>query len=157
MKRSKLPTSHLIIKANTRAEYDPINYAIIHITAEWLEWLRHRLTTIETYLAPVDFHCFSYWDSPMGYFYIADHLINKYDLMPRHEDQAFISLEDGDLEVFCPAENRLEAQQLITRGGIAHFKAYAYGSGEEYWTEEFNLHRLLKQCSVIFSDEKSVS
>lgn len=148
----------MLIKANTRAENDPINYAIIHITADWLEWVRHRLTTIETYLAPVDFHCFSYWDSPMGYFYVADHFINKYDLMPRHEDQAYITLEDLDLEVICRAENRLEAQQLlITRAGIAHFKAYAFGSGEEYWTDEFNLHQLLKECSKTSVHEMSVS
>lgn len=145
MKRSNQPTAYILIKANTQAEYDMINYAIIHIDTKWQTLIRKRLNCIEQFCEDSAFRCFSYWDAPVGYYYITDQQIYEQDLMPLHEDQVFVTLDPDELDLLELPENRLEAQQLlITRGGIAHFSAYASGSGEEYWTEKFNLNRLIK-------------
>ena len=158
MKRAKQPTPYLLIKANTRADYDPINYAIIQLSPEWLELVSYRLYTIEEFYAGQDFHCLSYWDAPLGYFHIPDHQILEHDLMPAHQDQSFITLESAELDGLQWQGNRLEAQQLlITKAGIAHFKAYAYGSREEYWTEEFNLNRLIRPYQKSLARESAAS
>ena len=145
MKLSKQPTAYILIKASTRADYDPINYALIHMDTQWQKLIRKRLKCIEQFCEGSAFHCFSYWDAPIGYYLITDQQILEQDLMPPHRDQVFVTLDLAELDLLQVPENRLEAQQLlITRQGIAHFKAYAFGSGEEYWTEEFNLNRLIK-------------
>ena len=78
--------------------------------------------------------------------------------MPAHQDQSFITLEAAELDALQRQGNRLEAQQLlITKGCIAHFKAYAYGSGEEYWTEEFNLNRLIRPYQKSLARESAAS
>lgn len=145
MKRAKQPTPYLLIKANNRSGYDPVNFALVHITPEWLKFLSLNLQAIRQFRASKAFHCFSYWDAPLGYYYISDQEIAAKGIMLPHEDQAFIKLEAGEPALWVPPEDKLEAEQLlITTAGIAHYKAYARGTGAEYWTAEFNLIRLMK-------------
>lgn len=146
MKRSKKPTPYLLIKANTMADFDPTNYAIIHIDQEWLDFVHLILQSIEQYKPTKAFHCFSYWDAPLGYYHITEQVIAAHDLMPAGEDKAFIQLDAAELAQLQGPEDEMEAQQLlITENGIAHYKGYAKWVGTLYWTEEFNLKRLVAQ------------
>ena len=150
MKPSKQPTPHFLIKAHTHADYDPINFAIIHITPEWLMLLSYRLSIIKDFHLVRDFNCFSYWDSALGYFHLDKAQVSEQQLLDPYDDQGFIMLEPGELDALPEAENRLEAQQLlITKDGIGRFEAYAKHTDEKYWTAEFNLKRLLKHYNEL--------
>ena len=145
MKRSKQATEFLLIRAQSRAD-DPVNFAIVQRTSEWLEQISFRLLAVDGFYTNRDFHCVCYWDAPFGYYHIPEEQIRDLSLMEPHEDHAFISLKVGDLENFGRPKYKLEAHQLsITRAGIAHFKAFAFGSGAAYWTQEFNLKRMLSK------------
>ena len=145
MKRSKQATEFLLIRAQSRAD-DPVNFAILQCTAAWLQQISYRLIAIDEFCTSRDFHCVCYWDAPLGYYYISEQQIRDLGILEPYEDQAFISLKLGDLENLGRPKYKLEAHQLsITRGGIAHFKAFAFGSGAAYWTQEFNLNRLISK------------
>lgn len=147
MKRSKKITPHLLIRARSRAD-DPVNFAIISLTPEWRELISYRLYTIEEFYTNKDFHCVSYWEAPLGFYYIPEQQVRDQGLMQAQEDLALVVLEPGELELFELPVNKLEAHQLlITKDGIAHYKAYAHGTGEAYWTAEFNLKRFIGEST----------
>ncbi len=143
MKRSKQITPHLLLRAKCHAD-DPVNFAIVSLTPEWKEMISYRLYTIEEFYTSKDFHCLSYWEAPLGFYYIPEQQVLEQGFIQAHEDLAFVILEPGDLELFELPVNKLEAHQLlITKEGIAHYRAYAHGTGEAYWTMEINLKRFI--------------
>lgn len=145
MKRSKNATEFLLVRAQSWAD-DPVNFAIVQCSPAWLHQISHRLSAIDDVCTNKDFHCVCYWDAPLGYYYIGAEQVYDQGLIEAHEDHAFIIPKLGDLEPLTRPKYKLEGQQLsITRGGIAHFKAFGFGNGVAYWTHEFNLNRILSK------------
>ncbi|WP_316788849.1 hypothetical protein [Pedobacter frigoris] len=144
MKRSKVPTPHILIKANTTSVWDEITFAIIHTSEDWKALMAERLADISQFKSDGSFYAHIYWDAQLDYFTGAK-LSNLFDkILRRHEDYIFIRLEPEEEYSLARQVNKLDAHQLfITKNGIAHYKAYGKNTGEEYWTEEFNLYRLI--------------
>ncbi len=54
-------------------------------------------------------------------------------------------LDENELENYPVPENRLDAYQLIiTKYGTAQFKAYGKHTGEEFYTEDFDISLFVK-------------
>ncbi|TKC59100.1 hypothetical protein FBD94_16305 [Pedobacter hiemivivus] len=143
MKRSRKPTEHILIKANTTSDWDRVEFAIIYATASWKALIQTRLQAISQFKADKDFNCHSFWDRSISYYNSPDRRIAK-GILGRHEDWAYITFTPEEELTFMHPENQIEAHQLlITANGIAHYKAYAKHTDESYWTEEFNLNKLM--------------
>ncbi|WP_316793955.1 hypothetical protein [Pedobacter frigoris] len=144
MKRSKVPTPYILIKASTTSKWDEVTFAIICTSDHWKALMNQRLEAISQFKTNRDFYCHVYWDAPLGYYTgtMPTNLLDK--ILRRHEDYIFITLEPGEEITLAKPINKLDVHQLfITRNGIAHYKAYGKYTGEEFRTEEFNLNRLV--------------
>jgi hypothetical protein len=142
MKRSIKPTAYILIKASTNIEWDPIDFAIIHLTALFKDTMRLRLANVIQFKGDDSFHNLTYWDSPSGYYCNSKNGTAK--ILRQDEDWCFVSLDADDEQTFAVPENQLQAHQLmITKHGYANFKAYSKHTGEEYWTEWFSINQIL--------------
>jgi hypothetical protein len=146
MKRSKTPTQHILIKANTRSSWESIEFAVIHLTESWKALIASRLQAIEQFKADVDFNCHSFWDASISYYKSpgASELVKE--ILPPHDDWAYVTMSSETERTFQHPNNPLDGHQLlITANGIAQYKAYGKNTHKEYWTEEFNLKKLFNK------------
>lgn len=146
MKRSKVPTPYMLIKANTSSKWDEVSFAIIHISDEWKVRMKERLVAISQFKADKVFCAHVYWEAPLGYYIgtMPGNLLEK--ILKRHEDHIFINLEFEEEKAFDKPINKLGAHQIfITRHGIAHYKAYGTHTRDQFATEEFNLIKLINE------------
>jgi hypothetical protein len=144
MKRSKKPTEYIIIKANTNSEWDSVEFVIIHLSPEWLELTKRRLAAIKEFKENdgLNHHC--YWDAPLGYYNSPPGQNLSKKIFPKYDDWAFITLDPEEENTLPVPENSLDAHQLmITKNGIVQYKAYGKHTSEEFWTEEFNLLKVI--------------
>ncbi|SDJ49493.1 hypothetical protein SAMN04487898_10382 [Pedobacter sp. ok626] len=149
MKRSRKPTEHVLIKANSSSDSDRVEFAIIYATASWKALIKSRLEAIGKFKADENFSCHSFWDASLSYYKTADHGALMKEILSSHEDWAYVTLSPEEERTFQHPENQQEAHQLlITANGIAHFKAYAKHTFEVYWTEEFNLNKLMARPRI---------
>ncbi|SMD16924.1 hypothetical protein [Pedobacter nyackensis] len=145
MKRSKNPTQHILIKANTSSAWESIEFAIIYLTESWKVLIASRLQAIEQFKTDNDFNCHIFWDASIRFYNSPGtrELVNEI-LFP-HDDWAYVTLSPETERTFQHPNNPLQAHQLlITANGIAQYKAYEKRTNKEYWTEEFNLKKLLR-------------
>ena len=146
MKKSRKPTEHVLIKANTKGVWDSAEFAIIYITASWKALIQSRLQAISQFNTDDDFNYHSFWDASINYFSSPDKRSLTKVILSAHEDWAYVTLTPDVELTFRHPRNQLEAHQLlITANGIAHFKAYGKHPCEEYWTEEFDLNKLINK------------
>nr|WP_068886615.1 hypothetical protein [Pedobacter panaciterrae] len=144
MKRSRKPTDQIIIKANIRSKIYTVEFAILRISPEWVGLTNQRLAAIKNFEAGFCVYNYSFWHSPLRFYKSPIGQNFPVKILPKYEDWAFITLgleEENTLSVIetCPGAHQL----IITKDGIAHFRAHGRHSGEEFWTEEFNLYKLI--------------
>lgn len=145
MKRSEQPTPHIMILADSASEWDNCDFAIIHITEEWQNVMRRRLTKLERFADDDDFCSLRYWDSPVG-FYQNNHEkkngIPK-DLLKEDEVWCFITFDEGEPDDLILPENRLSTFMLtVYQHETAMYNASGKHTGEEFWTEAFDINQL---------------
>jgi hypothetical protein len=144
MKRSKKPTNQIMIKANIRSNFYTVEFAILRISPDWVELTNQRLAAIENFEVGFCIHNHSFWHSPITFCKspVGENLPSK--ILPKYEDWAFITLDTEEENTLPTVETGSGAHQfIITKDGIAHFKAHGRHMGEEFWTEEFNLYKLI--------------
>jgi len=144
MKRSRKPTEDIIIKANIRSDFYTVEFAILKISQGWVELTNQRLAAIKNFEAGFSIHNHSFWHSPLKFYKspLGQNLPVK--ILPKYEDWAFITLNAEEENTLPVIETGSGAHQfIITKDGISHFRAHGRHSGEEFWTEEFNLYKLM--------------
>ncbi|TKC08541.1 hypothetical protein [Pedobacter frigoris] len=145
MKRSKVPTPYILIKASTTSKWDEVTFAIIHLTTDWISRMAERVAAVSQFKANKEFFCQVYWDAPLGYYTgtLPGSLLDK--ILRRHEDYIYITLEAVEESTLPRPVNKLDVHQLfVTKNGIAHYRGYNRYTGEEFRTEEFNLSKLIQ-------------
>ena len=144
MKRSKKPTEYVMIKASTTSNEDAVEFAILHISPKWIELTLQRLVAISEFKANMglNHHCF--WDEPIGYYSNPAGKDLSKKIFPKHDDWAFITLDPAEINALPIPKTSLNAHQfMITKDGIAHYKAYSKYSKERFETVQFNLLKLI--------------
>jgi len=143
MKAPSKISTHLLIRAQSHTD-DPVNFAIISLSPEWKERTATRFHSITEFDTDKDHNWVGYWESPIVYFHLPEMHVLEEGLLSAGEDHGIVVLDPGDLESFAAPLNKLEGHQfLITKQGIGHYVAYANGTGEKYWTAEFDVRRFL--------------
>jgi len=144
MKRSKKATNHILIKAYTRSNLSTVEFAILKISPKWFDLANQRLVAIKDFKEGICIHSHSFWHSPLNFYKnpVDERLPDK--ILPKYEDLAFIILDPEEENTLPLVETGYGPHELIiTKNGIAHFKAHGRYIGEVFLTEEFNLYKLI--------------
>lgn len=141
MKTTSQPTDTILIKAHTSSECDECYFAIIHCRKEWKEILRKHLEAVQSFANDLSFFLLSFFDTSVN-FYRAD---DEIDTLLQDKDWAFVELIDEEQEKFSVPESQMDTYCLsVHKGGMAHFLAYGKSTGEDFWTEDFDIRSLFK-------------
>lgn len=149
MKLSDKPTEYVLLKAGTDSEWDNCNFAIIHITEEWKKEQARRLKAVQPFTDDYFFHSLRYYDTAFD-FYVADEDDNP-NLVKwlTEKSMAFVEIDAEEFETLTEPENRLDCYRLVIyRTGTAMCIAYGKHTGEEFYTEEFPLNKLIEHTQV---------
>ncbi|NRF40702.1 hypothetical protein [Pedobacter foliorum] len=144
MKKSRKPTNHVMIKAYTRSKFNNVQFAILHISENWAELINEHLEAIRDFKQDFYVRSHVFWCTPLKFCEnpVGERLPEK--ILPRLEDWAFITLGPEEEKTLPELESDVGYHELIiTKHGIAHYKAHGGHLGEVFLTEEFNLYKLL--------------
>ncbi|KKO89191.1 hypothetical protein AAW12_24005 [Sphingobacterium sp. Ag1] len=144
MKLSDTPTKHFIIEANTYSEFDCCDYAIVHISDEWITTQKNRIASLKT-----DFPCREYTYETFEDFSVNFHMddceiiTNTLDLL-EDKKYSFIELETEELQLLSAPQEQLASKKLILYKSFeGHYVANGMETGEEFWTAEFPLKEII--------------
>lgn len=93
MKKSAIPTPHILVKAFTTSEWDSCDFAIIHITEEWKTEMANRIKLLEPLIDTRGFFNLSFWDAPEGYYLYSPEL-EASSLLASGEDWCYVITDD---------------------------------------------------------------
>jgi hypothetical protein len=143
MKISEQPTNHILVKAYTDSEWDSCDFAIVNCGEKWAEHVAKRLDAVAQFHDDNDFLSSNYWDSRAEFYVSKDDRIE--DLLPDGKDWAFVELEEGEETTFCTPENRLDCWKMVVyKGGCGRYQARGKHSGEEFYTAEFPVGKIVE-------------
>lgn len=146
MKISNKPTECILVKANTSSEWDNCEFAIIHLSKQWKKTQAERLKWIsplqdKSYLCSLTFR-----DTDIDFYVVDEQTPFEIEQLLNGKEWTFIELDEQEQETFSLTENKLDCYRLIIQpNGLGYYRAYGKHTGEEFWTEEFSLTRLIQQ------------
>lgn len=150
MKRSKLPTEYIAIKADTKSDWDQCNLAILNITPEWLKIIDDRIKLLDAVKKDLSFYSMVYWDAPDGYFVLPKQELEE--IFEQRNSWEYITLKDGELDVLSIPESQLDTDMMFMNvAGQVHFMCYGKHTGEEYSTECIDMKAVLNHYTNIFN------
>jgi hypothetical protein len=155
MKRSIIPTNHILINAHSTIDLCIDYFGIIYLPESFRVILQQCLDTLDLFISDKSFHNLSYWDSSCQFYCDQETELYVDTVIPTGKDWAFIDLEpEEEQSLFVPKE-ALEAHQfVITKNGYANFKALSKYTNEVYMTETISIKELLNYY-VSKSDDTS--
>lgn len=144
MKRSIIPTNHILINAHSTIDLCIDYFAIIYLPESFRAILQQRLYTLELFTSDTSFHNLSYWDSYCQFYCDQETKLYTETVIPTGNDWAFIDLEPGEEQSLFAPKEALEAHQLlIYKNGYSNFKALSKYTTEVYMTETISIKELL--------------
>ncbi len=147
MKTSEHDPTHILLRAGSHSEWDNCGFALINCSG-WQERIGKWLSANESFPAPEGFISFRYHDNSVDFYVSQDG--EQEDLLGE-EDWTFVRVEEGEEEKLTRPENRLEAASLVLYpGGSGFYKSYGKYSGEEFYTVEIPLKKIIEKMSRYF-------
>jgi hypothetical protein len=155
MKRSIIPTNHILINTHSTIDLCIDYFAIIYLPKSFRVILQQRLETLDILTSDKSFHNLSYWDSSCQFYCDQESKLYTDKIIIPNDEWAFIDLEPGEEQSLFVPKEALEAHQfVITKNGYANFKALSKYTNEVYMTETISIKELLN-CYVSESDDTS--
>ncbi|MDE3183195.1 MAG: hypothetical protein KGM16_07235 [Bacteroidota bacterium] len=143
MKLSDKATAYLLVKANTNSEWDDCNFALIHITDEWKKEQQQRIAFLTYLQGNYHFQSVNYYDTAVDFYKKGEDDQPDIETMLADKEWGFVELDHEEQEAFTVPENRMDCYRLVLRSnGTAYYTACGKHTGEEFWTEEFDLNIL---------------
>ena len=68
MKTTSNITDYVLVKADTKSEWDYCHFAIIHCTKEWKEHLQQRLKAVQSIENEIGFASLNFYDSSVDFY-----------------------------------------------------------------------------------------
>lgn len=148
MKNSDKPTGYILVEAETNGEFDTCDFAIIHITEDWRQYMWQHLQLLESVKHGKEFHSLSFWATTMS-FYVFSEKIDK-EILPEVATWGFIELAPGELDELEEVNNELCAHELqISKFGDGIYQAYGEQGNATFYTEPFRIADILEQLQTI--------
>lgn len=152
MKSSNNATAYILVKANTNSEWDNCEFAIIHLSNDWKEEQTLRLELVKPLQGNYHFSSMNFYDTAVDFFGTDEDDTPNIEEMLNDKEWVFVELDEGEQETFIEPEIPLDCYRLILRAnGTAYYSAYGKHTGEEFWTEEFDLNEI---CSLLSKEDE---
>ncbi|WP_459187001.1 hypothetical protein ACGE0T_12680 [Parabacteroides sp. APC149_11_2_Y6] len=146
MKTSDKPTKQILIKANTGSEWDCCEFALIHISEQWMKQQAERLEAIKPLTSDSSFQSTRYYTNSVEFYQSGDNGNLDIEQLLSGKDWVFVELEEDEQDRHTPPENSLDFYKIVIyRDGNARFEAFGKHTNEEFWTNEFPLQQLTEQ------------
>jgi hypothetical protein len=141
MKATTQPTANILIRAYTNSDWDECQFAIIHCDKEWKETMKNRVECVQPFSNDYNFCCLKYYDTSVDFYRTDEEDIEE---LLQDKEWVFVELNEDEQETFLVPENGLDTYSIsIYRTGTAKFSACGKHTGEDFWTEEFNLKSIM--------------
>lgn len=144
MKTTSNITDFMLVKADTKSEWDNCHFALIHCTEEWRERMKQRLNSLQSVESEYGFVSLNYYDTSVDFYRTDESGQNKINRILEEKDWSFVELEENEQETFLVPENRLDLYHLsFYQYGTAIYTAHGKHSGDEFFTAEFPVSDIL--------------
>lgn len=146
MKRAEQATEYIFLRVYTNSEWDYCEFSLVQISSEWCKIMEERIRAIESFKDDLSLYCHTYLEEPVGFFETPDDLDYSYaeTILNKGEAWTFVSLDKDEIETFLYPESSLGACELVLlKDGSAHFSVLGKHTGEEFWTDSFDIHQIL--------------
>lgn len=147
MKRSKIATRHIIVRAETNSKWDHIEFAIVGTDLFTDNQMLSRLEILKSLRLDPLFSSITYDEQPYGFWAHPgpkDEWVDQY----LRDDRiwSYVQMDEEEMDRFEEPENRLCYHQLVlTSHGEFYFKATGKHTGESFWTTALPISLLLNQ------------
>ncbi|MGY4385961.1 hypothetical protein ACVWYN_003009 [Pedobacter sp. UYP24] len=147
MKKSKIPTPYILIKAYTDSEWDKCNFAIFHITDEWKSNMENRVKLLKPLLDTKDFYSMAFMDVVVGYFKFritgrskVSSKLNAASVFTNDEDWCYVDANPNMIKVLTRTLSQQHAHKFVLlTDNSGYYTSTGNHNGEEFWTEDFKL------------------
>lgn len=149
MNISPTPTRHILIKAQTNAEYDTCSSAIILINDKWMEKQQIRSNAAMQFKEDNYFASLAFRNSMIEF--LSDNNERVEELLKRisiaEQQWCYLEVTEEEIEDLEKPENRIEAYQIkFDQYNCAFYSAYAKNDGQiEFWTADFPVLTIIQE------------
>ena len=144
MNISKIPTTHLLVRAYTNSDWDSCHFALITLTEQWLEKVKNVAQQVATLKSDPDFVNLSFYEVRTDFYTLSDEEQSDLSFL-EERTWAFVELTEEELASFNTPESRLDIyRSVFTRYDDFYIKAYGKYSSDEYWTDDIRFDELFK-------------
>lgn len=155
MKTTDKATAYILVKADTNSEWDFCDFAIIHITADWKKEQAKRLEAIKPFEEDYTLLSMNYYDTAVDFYRIGDVDHPDIEELLAGKEWVFVELAEDEHKNLAVPDQSLDCYRLaVHRSGTATYKAYGKHTGEEFWTEDFDLKILCNPITAETEIEK---
>lgn len=138
-------TEYILVKANTNSEWDYCEFAIVPLSEQWKKEQTKRIELVTPLKGDFYFQSMAFYDTAVVFYMTAEDQQPNIEEMLGDKEWVFVELEIRELETFTVLESHLDCYRLVLYSdGTAYYTAYGKYTGEEFWTEQFSLHQLIK-------------
>lgn len=146
MKIANTNTKHILIKAHTNSDWDTCDFAIIQIDEAWKKELKKRLKLVEFIDDMPNLVSVLFRDSAVNFYATNEDDTPHIDTLLGDKNWQFVSLENNETNNFNTPTSTLNLYQMVVcKGGYAYFQAFGKHTGEEFYTDDFNLNTLIEK------------
>ncbi|MDY3362799.1 hypothetical protein JSO61_003030 [Riemerella anatipestifer] len=149
MKKSHTPTRHILVRAYTGSEWDSCDFAIITISQGWKEQQAQRLKVLDNIENDDCFLSVNYRDTFVDFYKttqpkLTEEPTSNLESLLGDTDWTFVELGHKEQEQFSAPQSTLNCYRLkLDRYGNIYYTAHGKHTGEEFWTAEMELTKIL--------------
>ncbi|MDO4229047.1 MAG: hypothetical protein Q4C98_04470 [Capnocytophaga sp.] len=146
MKIANKNTKHILLKAYTTSDWDTCDFAILRIDEAWKKELRKRLKLVEFIDDMSNFASVLFRDSVVSFYATDEDDMPHIDTLLGDKNWQFVTFENNETNLFNTPTSTLNLYQMVVcKGGYAYFQAFGKHTGDEFYTDDFNLNTLIER------------
>lgn len=144
MKTASNITDFILVKSDTKSDWDNCHFAIIHCTNEWIERMEQRLNSLQSVESEYGFVSLNHYDTSVDFYRTDEKGQTEINQLLGENDWIFVELDENEQETFLVLENRLDYYCLsLYQYGKANYTAQGKHSDDEFYTSEFPIKTIL--------------
>ncbi len=142
---SDKPTNHILLRAGTGSEWDNCDYAIIDATDAWKKDMQTKLEAVQPFGKDPNFQSLNYYNAAVNFHRRDEDEMPDIDHLLSDNAIVFVLLEGSEAEKLLVPDSRLDCYTLeVFNNGSARFTASGKHTGEQFWTDEFSLEKVIE-------------
>lgn len=146
MKVAETSTEFILLKAYTNSDWDTCEFAIVKISETWKKEWQKRLKLVEFIDDMPYFVSVLFQEYNVNFYAINEDDTPYIDTLLGNKNWQFVALEENETYKFNTPTSTLNLYQMVVcKAGYAYFQAFGKHTGEEFYTDDFNLNELIEK------------